>query len=525
MLAGIAIALLAVGAEAASRKSAGKPILAVVSLSDQRISIYDADGKILESPVSSGATGYETPAGIFTIVQKKEDHRSNLYEDGEMPFMQRITWTGIALHAGALPGYPASHGCVRMPFEFAQRLFGMTDMGMRVVVVREDMAPSAISHPALFKSKPVSMEVALAAQGNTRLASLLSKTEIVPGSRTHMRILQEIAAAKAQDVASASRQLREARTAASRAAKEATVAARKLKAGESALADAERTLKKLEARSDAATTAKAKEALETAKQKATATLAELQGQLAALRAKAQAKQEEAERSQSDAAATVVARDRAAEAAEKAEWRTSPVSVFVSRKTQRLYIRRGNNPVFEGPVAIREPDKPIGTFVFTAVEHLGASGDMRWNVVSMYENPTAIEPPPPANAKARPSHRGKGHAAVAHPTDVAAAGAALDRITFPNEALEHIHADALLPGTSLIVSDEGPSREIGKDTDFVVVMSDEPQGALKIRQRPPAPREQDYDPWADNWGGFPRESYGHSRPRRSYQNDGPFFFNW
>ena len=136
------------------------PILAIVSLSDQRVTIYDAEGKILQSPVSTGATGLETPAGIFSVVQKKEVHASNIYEDGNMPFMQRITWTGIALHAGVLPGQPASHGCVRMPHAFAQRLFGLTDIGLRVIVVRDDIPPAPIEHPDLFK--PNRQELALA---------------------------------------------------------------------------------------------------------------------------------------------------------------------------------------------------------------------------------------------------------------------------------------------------------------------------------------------------------------------------
>jgi len=100
--------------------------MAIVSLSNQRVTIYDADGWILRAPVSSGQPGYETPAGIYSVIQKEEEHYSNLYDDASMPFMQRITWSGIALHAGLLPGYPASHGCVRMPHEFAERLFGMT---------------------------------------------------------------------------------------------------------------------------------------------------------------------------------------------------------------------------------------------------------------------------------------------------------------------------------------------------------------------------------------------------------------
>ena len=115
--------------------------------------------KILQSPVSTGTTGYETPAGIFSVVQKKEDHNSNLYEDGNMPFMQRITWTGIALHAGVLPGHPASHGCVRLPIDFAQRLFDLTDIGMRVIIVRNDIALADFDHPHLFKSNAARVEL------------------------------------------------------------------------------------------------------------------------------------------------------------------------------------------------------------------------------------------------------------------------------------------------------------------------------------------------------------------------------
>ena len=109
-------------------KRSGGPLLAVVGLDAQRVTIYDSSGRVLQqSSVSTGNTGYETPAGIFSVVQKKVDHNSNIYEDGNMPFMQRITWTGIALHAGVLPGHPASHGCVRLPMDFAQRLFDLTE--------------------------------------------------------------------------------------------------------------------------------------------------------------------------------------------------------------------------------------------------------------------------------------------------------------------------------------------------------------------------------------------------------------
>ena len=90
--------------------------MAIVSIKTQHVTLYDAEGWILRAPVSTGTTGRETPAGVFAVVDKEKDHRSNMYDDASMPNMQRITWNGIALHGGPLPGYAASHGCVRMPF-------------------------------------------------------------------------------------------------------------------------------------------------------------------------------------------------------------------------------------------------------------------------------------------------------------------------------------------------------------------------------------------------------------------------
>src|SRR6266498_1261556 len=137
------------GIEVVQSRAAGTPLMAVVSLGNQRVTIYDADGWIMRAPVSSGRKGYETPAGIYAVIQKEAEHYSNLYEDGYMPFMQRITWSGIALHGGPLPGHPASHGCVRMPLDFAEHLFDLTKIGMRVIVARNDPVPVAFSHPVL----------------------------------------------------------------------------------------------------------------------------------------------------------------------------------------------------------------------------------------------------------------------------------------------------------------------------------------------------------------------------------------
>src|SRR5499427_5427243 len=171
-LAGVAfaagLAVLAVAGDHAAARSArtessvefvqsriaGEPTMAIVSLRDQRVTIYDATGWILRASVSSGQKGRETPAGIFSVIQKEEEHYSNLYDDAFMPHMQRITWSGIALHGGPLPGYPASHGCVRMPYDFAARLFDATQLGLRVIVAPADVAPVEITHPLLFQPKP-----------------------------------------------------------------------------------------------------------------------------------------------------------------------------------------------------------------------------------------------------------------------------------------------------------------------------------------------------------------------------------
>src|SRR5712672_3599386 len=136
--------------EATAPRDAGEPIMAIVSIKTQQVTFYDAEGWILRAPVSTGITGRETPAGIFAVIEKDKDHRSTLYDDAWMPNMQRITWNGIALHGGPLPGYAASHGCVRMPFGFAEKLFDKTRIGMRVIISPDDAAPAEFSHTALF---------------------------------------------------------------------------------------------------------------------------------------------------------------------------------------------------------------------------------------------------------------------------------------------------------------------------------------------------------------------------------------
>jgi hypothetical protein len=421
-----------------------EPIMAIVSLRNQRITVFDAKGWVLRAPVSSGQKGRETPAGIFSVIEKQAEHYSNLYDDAYMPHMQRITWSGIALHGGPLPGYAASHGCVRMPYDFARRLFGMTKLGMRVIVAPTDVAPVEIVHRALF---PTQLRV------GTVAAAL---------------------AAEADEAASKADQARLAAVTASREAARAMMrVADNLKVrAEAQLAAADRAVA-------SAGSAEAKGQAEDAKAKAATRAAELEAQWAAAKAELQPKFDAVASAREAAVMAENALVVAAEAARKAALDMEPVSVFISRKSQRLYVRQAFQPILESPVAIRDADRPIGTHVFTAIERADSDVDMRWSVVSLNGGHADAGSDKPHGATR--GQRGQDVEPTA--TDPGGAKAALDRITIPQDALDRI-AGIASPRSSLIISDEALSSETGKDTEFVVLMSGEPQGGIKFRRRGP-----------------------------------------
>jgi hypothetical protein len=419
-----------------------EPIMAIVSLRNQRITVYDAKGWILRAPVSSGQKGRETPAGIFSVVEKQAEHYSNLYDDAYMPHMQRITWSGIALHGGPLPGHPASHGCVRMPYEFARRLFGMTKLGMRVIVAPSDVAPVEMVHPPPFPMQP--------------------RTGTVAAAR----------AAEADEAASRVDQARLATVTASREAARAIMrVAENLKLrAEAQLAAADRTVA-------SAGPAEANEQAEGAK--AVAKSAELEAQWVAAKAELQSKFDAVTSAREAAVMAENAGVVAAEAARKAALDLEPVSVFISRKTQRLYVRQAFQPILESAVTIQDAHRPIGTHVFTAIERTGSKGDMRWSVISLnggHADPGADETRGPGRGR-------RGQTVESMVTDPGGAKAALDRIIIPQDILDRI-AGIASPRSSLIISDEALSSESGKDTEFVVLMSGEPQGGIKFRRRGP-----------------------------------------
>lgn len=415
--------------EATAPRDAGEPIMAIVSIKTQHVTLYDAEGWILRAPVSTGTTGRETPAGIFAVVEKEKDHRSNMYDDAAMPNMQRITWNGIALHGGPLPGYAASHGCVRMPFGFAEKLFDKTRIGMRVIISPEDAEPVEFSHPAL----PVPNREAIEAAPG--------KAEVLP-----------------REAAEAAKMADDAKKAAATATRETA-----------ALTASLRKLEKLKARADvdlayagkvlaSAKTDEAKARAEDLRQKTAAKAAELGTQLDIAKADAKSKLDAAAAAKETAKTAQARKTDTAKAASEAKLALEPASIYVSRATQKLYVRRptqkpapdGGGVVFDAsievPVSIRNPDLPIGTHVFTAVAR-NESG-LRWTAVTIDHGDTARS--------------------------------ALDRITIPQDVLDRIGPTAL-PRSSIVISDEPLSKETNYRTEFVTVLSNQPQGGFITRK--------------------------------------------
>jgi hypothetical protein len=351
-----------------------------------------------------------------------------------MPHMLRITWNGIALHGGPLPGYAASHGCVRMPFGFAEKLFNKVPIGTRVVISPSDAEPVEFSHPALFVPK------------SATVAAAPARAETL-----------------AREADEASKLAQQTKNAAALAVKEA--------------APLTAALRKLELALAAAKTDQAKARAEDQKQKAAAKVEELQTRLDAAKANAKSKLDAAAAAQDAAKAAETKQADVAKAASEAKLALEPVSIFISRATQKLYVRRNTHKrlpdggelfdaTIEVPVTIRDPDKPIGTHVFTAMARTDRG--LRWTAVTIDSG------------------------------DVAKA--ALDRITLPHDVLDRIALTAL-PRSSIVISDEPLHRETNYRTEFVVALNNQPQGGIITRPRSSDIRVARRDDFGFGWGGW------------------------
>jgi len=324
------------------------PFQIVVDIAKQQVALYGQDGFIVRAGISTGMPGHPTPMGVFTVISKAKWHQSNIYSGAPMPYMQRITWSGIAMHAGPRPGYPASHGCIRLPEDFAIRLFHTTKVGARVIVTREPAAPVEIAHPKLFvPTKPAEKTLAFAAETTKAVSGADAPGAARPAAATTTDVTSIMAVPPLEQ-------------------------------------------------------------------------------------------------------------------KPASGPPRAISVFVSLKQSRVFVRQGFEALFDLPVTIAEPERPLGTHVFTAMALKDDGKAMRWTAVSIA-----------SGYRHRVSHADKRHhgrkTAEADEAQPAAstAAAALDRITLPGEAIERISA-LLLPGSSLIVSDNALSDETDADTDFIVL---------------------------------------------------------
>ncbi|MCZ7594865.1 MAG: L,D-transpeptidase family protein [Hyphomicrobium sp.] len=386
------------------------PLVLVVSLSKQTVTVYDDGKQIAKSPISSGMSGHPTPTGIFSILEKNRYHYSNLYGGAPMPFMQRVTNSGVAMHAGDLPGYPASHGCIRLPYSFARNLFGITEIGARVIISNEDLTPAEFNSPHLIGPLPpdnvVQNDAATVQAAATGASNIIGVSPAAAGEGVRTRGMAAAqraaernrlvtAIVEAENAKAAAEDQAKAATAAAQEAKEtirkerneegrlAELARKAAKAADSAASRFTSLTAKMAkvdvAQLDAATLEKqsAEEVAEEAKMLDAADAA------AAAKRAAEAQTAKAKQAVADAGALEKARKVAVEDVKQAETvvasakdalaaadalearKDYPVSVFISGKTGRLVAKLGFVQVMDVPVTISEPGRPLGTHVLTA----------------------------------------------------------------------------------------------------------------------------------------------------------------
>jgi L,D-transpeptidase-like protein len=373
------------------------PLQLVVSIANQHVTLYSNGVRVAQGPVSTGIPGKPTPTGVFSVIQKDRYHHSNLYSNAPMPYMQRITWSGVALHEGPLPGYPASHGCIRMTHDFAARLWLVTSLGVRVIVARSEVVPVEFAHPRLFVPR--------------------TRPAVVAGSDPARDIAVDLPTRFARMAATATSDAAPAAGATPSAPQAATPSEPAPRFG-TAPTEAGPILA-VPLPDPPKPSAQATDPLKLPPPATRST--------APLPVKHLGK----------------------------------LAVFVSRKEKKLYVRQGMVPLFDVPVEIERPDQPLGTHVFTALSLTDEGAGMRWNVMSMPgEQPRLLAP----RMKGQREPVSSKPALAPAPSTAAQA---LDRIQIPPEAVERIE-ELLVPGSSLLISDQGLGGETGEGTDFIVL---------------------------------------------------------
>jgi hypothetical protein len=466
------------------KEAAGKPqgaLIIAVSLSKQQLKVYDANGFYAQSPVSSGMPGHATPMGVFSVIQKHKLHHSNIYSNAPMPYMQRITWSGVALHAGVLPGYPASHGCIRMPTGFAIKMWNWTRMGARVIVTPGELSPASFSHPLLpsFKIAPQPV-IAVQPMPDEPVAAKADKgaPEAKPSpAAANVELRSTVGHGDAVTPVTFREQTHTADAADAKGVVTMSDApsVEPLREGHGSDTAASTTIVDV-VKTEAIETGKPDDAKPSAADNNAAGAGHAQtdsvdGKADTTKAGAVTADDKPSdtKAADDTAAvpdTDARKDQSRLLKPDARKRTGQIAVFISRKDSKIYVRQNFAPLFQAPVSIAASDRPLGTHIFTVDVDRTDPNVLHWSVVSVPMSNRSL-------MRARDGVRG----ARRHKTTVAeeakplpaadSAAEALDRITVPADVMARI-AEVLTTGGSIIVSDQGINQgETGEGTDFIV----------------------------------------------------------
>lgn len=473
--------------EAARKDTSAKPhgpLIIAVSIEQQKMRVYDSNGLFAESPISTGMKGHSTPMGVFSIIQKNKMHRSNIYSGAPMPYMQRLTWSGIALHAGVLPGYPASHGCIRMPTAFAVKMWTWTRMGARVIITPGAITPANFSHPLLVAQKVVPQPLiaddpksdAPAIKGDKGAdAGDVAKTMNAQASLDlrstigHARAQAHTADATSAMPASGGHVIMsDARASVADATAQAP-ASEPVKAeadkGETAKAD-EAAAMKTETPAAEAAKAEAPKVEETKAPETKAPETKASDVIPAAKSDTVATTPAAAPDVKKDPARLPGTEKAVATKPEPPRRPGQIAVFVSRKDSKLYVRENFKPQFSVPVTIAPGDRPLGTHVFTAEADKSDPNLLRWSVVSLPARNAAR-----ADEEERAARRKIAGGVLTETRPLSQPNSpaeALDRISIPQDAMTRI-AELLITGSSIVVSDLGIAQggETGEGTDFIV----------------------------------------------------------
>ena len=436
------------------------PLIIAISIDRQNLKVYDANGFYAETSISTGMRGHSTPMGVFSVIQKQKLHHSNIYSGAPMPFMQRITWSGIAMHAGVLPGYPASHGCIRMPMAFAVKMWNWTRMGARVVVTPGEIIPSRFSHPLLVAQKVAPQPVAAAEPQTPVMGQPAAATPLRDQTRTANADSTSQPAQALVTMSDAGPDNVSVKP--GHASDDPKIEAAKSEA-EPATAKPDETASSDDKSVEAQSSEAAAPVADTPKPEPSKSADRTDDPIKSVAGAVPDVKKDQTRLPDTEKATAA---NPAPAAASAVKRAGQISVFVSRKDQKLYARQNFEPLFDSPVTIAPDERPLGTHVFTAQADKDNANLLRWSVVSL--------PAPDRHAERRDEDeralRRRKIAGVVEmkPVPVPDSPAeALNRLSIPADAMARI-TDALSTGGSIIVSDQGiTAGETGEGTDFIV----------------------------------------------------------